>query len=176
MIYALGDRKPVFEGEGHFIADSADIIGSVRLGPEVSVWFHCVLRGDNDWIDIGARSNIQDGCVLHTDPGIRLAVGEGVTVGHRVMLHGCAVGDNSLVGIGSTVLNNAKIGKNCVVGAHSLITEGKEFPDGSLILGSPAKVVRALEEDEIAMLGKSEAVYVANASRYGKDLSPGSNT
>jgi len=172
VIYSLGDRKPVFEGEGHFIADSADIIGSVRLGPEVSVWFRCVLRGDNDWIDIGARSNIQDGCVLHTDPGIRLTVGEEVTVGHRVMLHGCKVGDNSLIGIGSSVLNNAKIGKNCVVGAHSLITEGKEFPDGSLILGSPAKVVRPLEEDEIAMLGKSAAVYVANSIRYAKDLVP----
>ncbi len=170
MIYTLGDRAPVFEGSGHFIADNATVIGSVRLGAEASVWFNCVLRGDNDWIEIGARSNIQDGSVLHTDPGLKLVVGDNVTVGHKVMLHGCTIGDGSLIGIGSTVLNGARVGANCVVGAHSLITEGKEFPGGSLILGSPARVARPLEEGELAMLRNSADVYVANAKRFNEQL------
>lgn len=172
MIYALGERTPILEGDGHFIAENATLVGSVRLGRASSVWFNCVLRGDNDWIEIGARSNIQDNSVLHTDPGIKLTVGEGVTVGHRVMLHGCAIGDNSLIGIGTTMLNHARIGKNCVVGAHSLITEDKEFPDDSLILGSPARVVRSLEQSEIEMLKKSADIYVANAARFKKSLRP----
>lgn len=172
MIHALGERVPVFEGDGHFIADNATIIGSVRLGDSASVWYNCVLRGDNDWLVIGARSNIQDGSVLHTDPGIELRIGAGVTVGHKVMLHGCQVGDNSLIGIGSTVLNGAKIGNNCIVGAHALVTENKEFPDGSLILGSPARVVRELNEAEIAHIRLSADVYVANAKRFNSDLAP----
>ncbi|MBT8082044.1 MAG: gamma carbonic anhydrase family protein [Gammaproteobacteria bacterium] len=173
MIYTLGDRAPVFEGAGHFVADNATIIGSVRLGDKASVWFNVILRGDNDWLVVGARSNIQDGSVLHTDPGLELAVGAGVTVGHKAMLHGCAIGDNSLIGIGSTVLNGARIGRDCIVGAHALVTEGKEFPDGSLILGAPAKVVRQLEDEEIAQIGASADHYVDNAARYNSGLVPG---
>jgi carbonic anhydrase/acetyltransferase-like protein (isoleucine patch superfamily) len=170
VIYDLGARAPVFEGDGHFIADNATIIGSVRLGASASVWFNCVLRGDNDWLIVGERSNIQDGSVLHTDPGLELVVGSGVTVGHKVMLHGCTIGDNSLIGIGSTVLNGAKIGSNCIVGAHALVTEGKEFPDGSLILGAPARVVRELDAGEIEMVRKSADIYVENAARFSSDL------
>ncbi len=167
---ALGDRAPVLEGSGHFVADNATIIGSVRLKDQSSIWFNCVLRGDNDWLEVGERSNIQDGCILHTDPGIPLVVGNGVTVGHRVMLHGCQVGDNSLIGIGSTLLNGSVIGNNCIVGAHSLVTEGKEFPDGSLILGSPARVARELSDEEIAHIGWSADVYVQNAERFNEQL------
>jgi len=173
VIYRLGDRAPVLAGAGHFIADNASIIGSVRLGDQASVWFNCVLRGDNDWITIGARSNIQDGSVLHTDEAIELVVGNGVTVGHKVMLHGCTIGDNSLVGIGSTVLNGARIGNNCLVGAHALVTEGKEFPEGSLILGAPAKVARELSDEEIKHIRWSADVYVRNAARFNSDLVPG---
>jgi carbonic anhydrase/acetyltransferase-like protein (isoleucine patch superfamily) len=170
VIYTLGERAPVFEGGGHFVADNATIIGSVRVGDRASIWFNCVLRGDNDWLTVGARSNIQDGSVLHTDPGLELVVGAGVTVGHKVMLHGCAIGDNSLIGIGSTVLNNARIGRNCIVGAHALVTEGKEFPDGSLILGAPAKVVRKLDDAEIAQIAASAEIYVNNAARFASGL------
>lgn len=170
MIYSLGDRAPVFEGDGHFVADNATLIGSVRLGDRASVWFNCVLRGDNDWLIVGERSNIQDGSVLHTDPGLELVVGNGVTVGHKVMLHGCTIGDNSLIGIGSTVLNGAKIGSNCIVGAHALVTENKVFPDGSLILGAPARVARELDAEEIALIGKSADIYVRNAARFSSDL------
>ena len=172
MIYTLGDRAPEFEGAGHFVADSATLIGSVRLGDKASVWFNCVLRGDNDWLIIGERSNIHDGSVLHTDEGIELVVGSGVTVGHKAMLHGCSIGDDSLIGIGSTVLNGAKIGKNCLVGAHALVTENREFPDGSLILGAPAKVARQLSNKEQAHIRWSADVYVANARRFSSDLVP----
>ncbi len=172
MIYTLGDRAPVFEGDGHFVADNATIIGSVRLQDKVSVWYNAVLRGDNDWLVIGERSNIQDGSVLHTDPGIELIIGSGVTIGHKVMLHGCRIGSNSLIGIGSTVLNNARIGNNCIVGAHALITENKEFPDGSLIIGAPARVARSLSDEEIAHIGWSADVYVKNAARFNAHLEP----
>jgi len=170
VIYSLGDRAPEFEGTGHFVADNATIIGSVRLKDRASVWFNCVLRGDNDWLVVGERSNIQDSCVLHTDDGIELVVGNGVTVGHKVMLHGCTIGDNTLIGIGSTVLNGAKIGNDSVVGAHALVTENKTFPDGSLILGAPAKAVRELSEEEIAQVRWSADVYVKNAERFNSDL------
>ena len=170
MMYALGDRAPVLEGDGHFIAPNATLIGSVRLGPGASIWFNCVLRGDNERIEIGARSNVQDGSVLHTDPGIELVVGKDVTIGHKVMLHGCAIGDGSLIGIGSIVLNGARVGSHCIVGAHSLVTEGRSFPDGSLIFGSPARFVRELDADEIATLARSAAIYVANAARYRTSL------
>lgn len=175
MIGSLGDREPVFEGGGHFIAQNATIIGSVRLKDQSSVWFNSVLRGDNDWLEVGERSNIQDGCVLHTDPGIPLKIGAGVTVGHKVMLHGCTIGSNSLIGIGSALLNGVKIGQNCIVGAHALVTENKNFPDGSLILGSPARVVRELNSDEIAKIGASADVYVANARRFNEQLSTSAN-
>jgi len=170
MIYSLGDREPEFEGDGHFVAPSASIIGSVTLKQGASVWFNAVLRGDNDLIEIGRNSNIQDGAVLHTDPGIELIVGDNVTVGHRAMLHGCTIGNNSLIGIGSTILNHAKIGGDCLVGAHSLITEGKEFPDGVLILGSPAKMIRELTEQEMESLKSSADVYVLNSQRFIREL------
>ena len=170
MIYALGDQSPELLGDGHFVAESATVIGRVRLQPEASVWFNCVLRGDNEPIEVGAGSNVQDGCVLHTDPGFPLTIGAGVTVGHKVMLHGCKIGDNSLIGIGSTILNGAIIGSNCLVGAHSLVTEGKSFPDGSLILGSPAKFVRQLTDEEIAGMAESARRYVSNAARYTLSL------
>ncbi len=172
MICALGERRPVLEGSGHYVAPNATVIGSVVLGDAASVWFNAVLRGDNDWLRIGARSNIQDGAILHTDPGLELRLGEGVTIGHRVMLHGCSVGDNALIGIGSTVLNGARIGANCIVGAHALVTEGKEFPEGSLILGAPARVSRELTDDEIAMISKSADIYVDNARRFSSSFEP----
>ncbi len=170
MIHVLGDRRPEFEGGGHFVADNATLIGTVRLKDRASVWYNCVLRGDNDWITVGERSNIQDASVLHTDPGLELDVGSGVTVGHRATLHGCTIGDDSLVGIGSTILNGAKIGRNSIVGAHALVTENKEFPDGVMLLGAPAKIARALTDDEIAAIRSSADLYVENAARYLSDL------
>ncbi len=170
MIYKLGDREPVLEGDGQFVADSASIIGNVRLKANASVWFNAVLRGDNEWIVVGAGSNIQDGAVLHADPGIPLNIGDNVTAGHKVMLHGCTIADNSLIGIGSIILNHAKVGRNSIVGANSLITEGKEFPDGVLIVGSPAKVVRELNADEIQHIGWSANHYVENAHRFLAEL------
>ena len=171
-MFDLEDRSPVLDGKNHFVADSAVVIGNVRLRTDSSVWFQCVLRGDNEWIEIGKCSNVQDGCVLHTDPGFPLTIGNGVTVGHKAMLHGCTIGDNSLIGIGSTVLNGATIGSNCIVGAHALITEGKSFPDGSLILGMPAKRIRELGPDEVAANRESAQRYVRNAARYRTHLQP----
>jgi len=168
MILALGERAPVLEGVGHFVADNATVIGSVRLKNQSSVWFNCVLRGDNDWLEVGERSNVQDNCVLHTDPGIRLTIGNGVSVGHKAMLHGCTIGDNSLIGIGSILLNGSKIGRDCIVGANALVTENKEFPDGSLILGSPARVARQLSEEEIASIAGPADTYVSNARRFNE--------
>jgi carbonic anhydrase/acetyltransferase-like protein (isoleucine patch superfamily) len=153
-----------------WVADSAQVIGDVDLGADVSVWFGTVIRGDVDAIRIGRGCNIQDASVLHCDAGKPLILGENVTVGHKVMLHGCNIGDNSLIGIGAIVLNGARIGKNCLVGAGSLVTEGKEFPDGSMILGSPAKVVRALSPEQIAGLALSAQRYIANARRYATAL------
>lgn len=145
-------------------------MGNVEMEAGSSVWFGAVLRGDNDLIKIGARSNIQDNSVLHTDPGMPLTIGEGVTVGHQVMLHGCTIGDNTLIGIGSTILNGTKIGKNCIIGAHTLIAEGKDIPDGSLVIGSPGRVVKQLSEPQIAMLKMSADIYVANAKRFKDGL------
>ncbi|PVE20627.1 gamma carbonic anhydrase family protein [Microvirga sp. KLBC 81] len=153
-----------------WIAPDADVIGRIRLGSDVSVWFGAMLRGDNEWIEIGARTNIQDGAVLHTDMGYPLTVGEGVTVGHHAILHGCSIGSNTLIGMGATILNGARIGANSIVGANALVTEGKEFPDGSLIVGSPAKVVRSLDADAIHRLRSSAARYVDNGRRYAKGL------
>lgn len=166
MIYSLEDRTPVLDGDGQFIADNATIIGNVRLKANASVWFNAVLRGDNDWIVVGANSNIQDAAVLHADPGIPLDIGDGVTAGHKVMLHGCTIGDNSLIGIGSIILNHARVGRNCIVGANSLITEGKEYPDGVLIVGSPARIVRELNDEEIRHNTWSANHYVENAHRF----------
>lgn len=169
MIYALDGKAPQLDGDA-WVADSADVIGDVALAPGSSIWFQSVLRGDQDRIQIGRDTNIQDGSVLHTDSGVGLQVGERVTVGHKVMLHGCTVGDESLIGIGSIILNGAVIGRHCLVGANSLVTEGKSFPDGSLILGAPAKARRALTAEEIAGIQASAAHYVTNAARYRQGL------
>ena len=168
-LYQLDDKTPQV-ADSAWVADSAQVMGDVRLGENVSIWFNCTLRGDNDPITIGEGSNIQDGSVLHTDEGIPLTIGKRVTVGHMVMLHGCTIGDESLIGIGAVVLNGAKIGKNCLVGAGALVTEGKEFPDGSMILGSPAKVVRQLTPEQIEGLRYSAQHYIDNANRYRKGL------
>ncbi len=166
MLYVIGDRRPELRGSSHFIAASATVIGSVVIENNASVWFGVVIRGDNDLITIGENSNIQDGSVLHTDPGLPLVVGRNVTVGHMAMLHGCTIGDGSLVGIGAVVLNGAVIGRNCLIGARALITEGKIIPDGTLVLGSPARVVRNLTAVEIADLGRPAEHYVEKIPRY----------
>jgi carbonic anhydrase/acetyltransferase-like protein (isoleucine patch superfamily) len=168
-LYQLGDDVPSLAA-GVWVADTASVIGKVQLGPQASVWFGAVLRGDNEWITIGARSNIQECSVLHTDMGFPLTLGDDVTIGHQVMLHGCTVGDGSLIGIQAVVLNGVQIGKNCLVGAGSVLTEGKVFPDHCLILGSPAKVVREISPEQAARLRLSAAFYVNNAARYQSQL------
>jgi len=168
-VYRLGEHTPEL-GAGVWVAESAQVIGRVTLEDEVSIWFNAVLRGDSDHLTIGAGSNIQDGSVLHADAGMPLTLGRNVTVGHQAMLHGCTVGDNALIGIGAVVLNGARIGANCLVGAGSLVTEGKAFPDGSLIMGSPAKVVRELTPQQIQGLAMSAAHYVRNGRRYAEEL------
>lgn len=169
MIYSLGERHVEFRGD-YYVAPSADVIGSVVLGHNASVWFNCVLRGDNDVITIGDNTNIQDASVLHIDDGVPLTLGNNVSIGHKVMLHGCTVGDNSLVGINAVVLNHARIGRNSLVGASALVTEGKEFPDGSLILGSPARVARALTDAEIAGIAEIADHYVQKSAVYRASL------
>ncbi len=168
-VYSLDGVCPQVAGSA-WIADSAQVMGSVELADDVSIWFGVVIRGDTENIRVGRGSNIQDGSVLHADHGKPLTVGEGVTVGHQVMLHGCTIGDGCLVGIGAVVLNGARIGKNCLVGARSLVTEGKEFPEGSMIMGSPAKVVRPLRPEEITGLQRSAEGYVKNALRFSTGL------
>jgi carbonic anhydrase/acetyltransferase-like protein (isoleucine patch superfamily) len=165
MIFSLGERRVEFLGD-YYVAPSASVIGSVVLGHNASVWFNCVLRGDNDVITIGDNTNVQDASVLHIDEGVPLTLGANVSIGHKVMLHGCSVGDNSLIGINAVVLNNARIGKNCLVGASSLVTEGKEFPDGTLILGSPARVARSLTETEIENISRIADHYVQKSVLY----------
>ena len=164
-IYELDTIAPRL-ADSAWVADSAQVMGNVELGEDASVWFGAVIRGDTEVIRIGQRSNIQDGSVLHADIGKPLTIGDDVTVGHKVMLHGCTIGDGSLVGIGAVVLNGARIGKGCIVGAGSLVTEGKEFPDGSMILGSPAKVVRTLTPEQQQGLVMSAVHYVDNARRF----------
>ena len=170
-LYALDGVRPELPGDGRYwIAPNAQVIGRVRLGVDASVWFGVVLRGDNEEIFIGPGSNVQDNSVIHTDPGFAVSIGENCTIGHRAILHGCAIGDNSLIGMGATLLNGARIGRNCLVGANALVTEGKSFPDNSLIVGSPAKLMRELEPDAAAQLAGSAARYVANWRRYVKGL------
>ena len=164
-IYQLDDLVPEVHSSA-YVADSAQVIGEVSLAEDSSVWYGSVIRGDSDRISVGAGSNIQDASVLHADKGYPLTIGERVTVGHQVMLHGCTIGDESLIGIGAVVLNGARIGRHCLVGAGSLVTEGKEFPDGSMILGSPAKVVRQLTPEQIEGLRQSAKHYVDNAHRF----------
>lgn len=170
-IYALAEQTPLLPKVGEFwIAPDANIIGNVSLSTDVGIWFGATLRGDNELISIGARSNIQEGCTLHTDIGHPLSIGSDCTIGHHAILHGCTIGDNSLVGMGATILNGAKIGRNSLVGAGALVTEGKVFPDNSLIVGVPARVVRTLDEAAAAKLTESAANYVLNWKRFASDL------
>lgn len=168
-VYALHDTVPQVH-EAAWVAENATVIGNVSLEADASVWYGAVIRGDNEPIVIGQGSNVQDGSVLHTDRGFPLTLGQGVTVGHQVTLHGCTIGDGSLIGIQAVVLNGARIGRNCLVGAGSLVTEGKEFPDNSLIMGSPAKVVRELTAEQAQRLKLSALNYVANAARHRDGL------
>ncbi len=170
-LYRLGQITPQL-GQDVWIAPNATVIGDIRLADRASVWFNTVLRGDNDPIFIGTETNIQDNSVLHTDAGIPMHIGDRVTVGHQVMLHGCTIGDGSLIGIGSVLLNRCQIGRQSIVGANTLIPEGKIFPDRVLIVGSPGKVIRELTDEEVARLEKSAAHYVANARRYRTELLP----
>ncbi|GAA6183323.1 MULTISPECIES: gamma carbonic anhydrase family protein [Alteromonadaceae] len=169
MIYSIGKRKAVV-AKSAFIAPGSHVIGSVNLAENSSVWFNVVIRGDCDEITVGPDTNIQDGSVLHTDYDIPLILGKGVTVGHKVMLHGCEIGDYSLIGINAVVLNGAKIGRYCLIGANSLVTENMEIPDGSLVMGSPAKIIKTLNEQQQAMLKGSAEHYVNNAKRYMSEL------
>ena len=170
-IYELDGQAPEFPGAGEYwIADTATLIGRVRLKRETSVWFGAVLRGDNEWIELGERSQIQDNATLHTDPGFPLTIGSNCVIGHNVILHGCTVGDDSLIGMGAIMLNGVKIGKNSLVGAGSVVAEGKEFPDNSLIVGSPARVIRAVDEKIAKMIRFGANIYVERSKFYAKKL------
>ena len=170
MKYALGDARVETDGDNYWIAPNAAVIGRVVLKKDASIWFSAVLRGDNDVITIGEGSQIQDGCVLHTDPGYPLTIGANVTVGHMAMLHGCTVGDGSMIGIGAVVLNGARIGRNCIIGGKALIGEGKEIPDNSLVMGIPGKVVKEVSEAQLKMLEFIPPHYVERWKRYKRDL------
>ncbi|MGB7286681.1 MAG: gamma carbonic anhydrase family protein [Salaquimonas sp.] len=169
-VYSLDGREPDRKAGFSWIAPSASVIGNVQIGADVGIWFGVVIRGDNDLITIGDRSNIQENCVIHTDPGFPATIGEGCTIGHKAMLHGCTIGNNSLIGMGATILNGARIGNNCLIGAGALITEGKVISDNSLVMGAPGKVIRELDENAIAGLRASAENYVANAKRFAKGL------
>lgn len=170
-IYALDDRRPVLPADGRcWIAPGAHVIGEVRLGADVTVWFNAVIRGDTEAIEVGARCNIQDGAILHADPGFPLVVEEDCTIGHGAIVHGCTIGRNSLVGMGAVVLNGASIGQNCLVGANALVPEGKSFPDNSLIVGTPARAVRTLDQDAVAQLQRGAAHYVGNGRQFAAGL------
>lgn len=170
-VYAIGDTKPILPPEGEYwIAPNAEVMGNVKLQKNASVWFGAVLRGDNELITIGENSNVQDGSVLHTDPGSPLTIERDVTIGHMVMLHGCTIGAGSLVGIGSIILNDAKIGKGCLIGANTLIAENKEIPDYSMVLGSPGKIVRTLDKETAEALRLSADHYVENWKKYRTGL------
>jgi carbonic anhydrase/acetyltransferase-like protein (isoleucine patch superfamily) len=172
-IYAIDGLEPRFEDrDSNWVAPDATLIGNITLGRNVGIWFGTVVRGDNEKISIGEDSNVQEHTIMHTDPGFPLTIGKGCTIGHRAMLHGCTIGDNSLIGMGAIVLNGAKIGRNSLVGAGALVTEGKEFPDNSLIVGSPAKAIRALDDAAVERLRKSAAHYVANGKRFKAGLKP----
>lgn len=170
-LYALGDDRPTIDPDA-WVAPDANIIGKITLAPGASVWFGATLRGDNEEITVGEGSNVQENCIFHTDMGFPLTIGRNCTIGHKVMLHGCTIGDNSLVGMGATILNGAKIGKNCLIGAGALITENKVIPDNSLVMGSPGKVVRELDEQAVQRLTASALHYTENAARFRRDLTP----
>jgi len=170
-IYELDGQGPDLPADGnYFIADTADVIGNVRLKSQASVWFGAVLRGDNEWIEIGEGSNVQDNCTCHTDKGFPLTIGKNCTVGHNVILHGCTIEDGALVGMGSIVMNGARIGKNSIVGAGSVITEGKEFPENSLIIGAPARVIRTLSPEQVTAMGSAARFYAANGPRFKRGM------
>ena len=169
--YELDGQGPELPADGnYFIADTAVVIGKVRLLNSASVWFGAVLRGDNEWIEIGEGSNVQDNCTCHTDPGFPLTIGRDCVIGHNVVLHGCTIGDHSLIGMGAILLNGARIGKNSLVGAGALVTEGKQFPDNSLIVGAPARVIRTIDEKGIAEIARGADIYVRRWQRYAKGL------
>lgn len=173
MLYALGGLRPRLPENGdYWIAPGAHVIGDVRLGAGVSIWFGCTLRGDNEPLDIGDGSNIQESCVLHTDMGYPLRIGADCTIGHKAMLHGCTIGAGSLIGMGATVLNGAVIGRGCLIGAGALVTEGKVIPDGALVMGAPGRVVRQLDDAARARLLESARGYRANMQRYRDGLQP----
>lgn len=172
-LYTIDGIAPRLPAAGRFyVAPGAHIIGRVELKEDANIWFGCVLRGDNEWITIGARTNIQENSILHTDMGFPLDIGPDCTIGHGVILHSCIIGEATLIGMGATILNAAKIGANCLVGANALVTEGKEFPDYSLIVGSPAKAIRTLDEAARARHLESAKHYVENGARYAKGLTP----
>jgi carbonic anhydrase/acetyltransferase-like protein (isoleucine patch superfamily) len=170
MKYALGDTRIQTEGDHYWIAPTAVVIGRVKFERDASVWWNAVVRGDNELITIGENSNVQDGCVLHTDPGYPLTIGANCTIGHMVMLHGCEIGDNSLIGIGAVILNGVRIGRNCLIGAKALIPEGKEIPDNSLVLGAPGKVVKDVSPDHLERIRRGAHHYVKNWQRYRRGL------
>ena len=172
MIYSLGYMTLTTANNDYYVADSAHLIGAVNLGNKSSIWWNAVLRADNEPITIGDNTNVQDGSVLHTDPGFPMDIATNVSIGHMCMLHGCTIGEGSLIGIGSIVLNGAKIGKNCLIGANSLITEGKEIPDNSLVMGSPGKVIREVDDKNIAMMANNIKSYVNRAAHYRAELKP----
>jgi carbonic anhydrase/acetyltransferase-like protein (isoleucine patch superfamily) len=171
-LYRLGDIHPQCPAEGsYWLAPDAHIIGDVMIGVDVSVWFGAVLRGDNERITVGKRSNIQEGAMLHTDIGYPLEIGDSCTIGHHAILHGCTLGENTLVGMGACIMNGARIGKNCLIGAYALITEGKEYPDNTLIVGSPARALKTIDEAGVLRLKASADHYVANSKRFARELS-----
>lgn len=169
MIYEYDQHSPEI-GDGVFVAPSADVIGQVVIGDHASIWFNAVVRGDTDRIYIGAGSNVQDNAVVHTDPGIQVRIGENVTIGHCAMVHGCTIGENSLIGINAVILNHARIGRNCLIGANALVPEGMEIPDNSMVLGTPAKIVRTLDEAAVAGLAESAAGYRDKAAAFIRSL------
>lgn len=170
-IYELDGQSPEFPDAGqYYVAETAVLIGRVRLEAESSVWFGAVLRGDNEWIELGERSQIQDNATLHSDPGFPMTIGRNCVIGHNVILHGCTVGENSLIGMGAIMLNGARVGSNSLVGAGSVVTEGKSFPDNSLIVGAPARVIRTLDEKAAAMIRAGADIYVRRSKQYAKGL------
>ncbi len=172
-LYSLDGRRVTTPASGNYwVADNAVVLGNVTLEEDASVWFNCVVRGDSEPIAIGARANVQDGCVLHTDPGFPLSIGADCTIGHMVMLHGCTIGAGTLIGIGAIILNGAKIGENCLIGAGALIPEGKAIPDRSVVMGAPGKIVRAVTDADLERVRRGAAYYVANARRFRAGLKP----
>ena len=170
MIYALGGAVPRLEGDAYWVAPTASVIGDVWFGRDASAWWGAVLRGDNERIALGAGSNVQDNCVLHTDTGFPLVIGDGVTVGHAAILHGCLIGDGTLIGMRATVLNGARIGRRCLIGAGALVTEGREIPDNSVVLGMPGRVTGTVDDDQAERMLRGAAHYVANWKRFRADL------